>query len=99
MLSLVPLAAGLCAPGTTALQRSPRPLCARLRPVLPAPRMAAPDEEEAAPRTGKSEVFGEMSEEAQARPPCGSWTSALRLSLSLTLSLHPEQAAVLQQLA
>ena len=76
MLSLVPLAAGLCAPGTTALQRSPRPLCARLRPVLPAPRMAAPDEEEAAPRTGKSEVFGEMSAEAQARPSCSSWLAS-----------------------
>ena len=71
MLALVPLAAGLCAPvsSTTALQRSPRPLCARLRPALQAsaPRMAASEEEEeAAPRTGKSEVFGEMSEEAQA---------------------------------
>ena len=70
MLALAPLAAGLCAPGTstTALQRSPRPLCARLRPALQAsaPRMAAAEEEEAAPRTGKSEVFGEMSEEAQA---------------------------------
>ena len=73
MLALAPLAAGLCAPGsTTALQRSPRPLCARLRPALyaSAPRMMAAseeeEEEEAAPRTGKSEVFGEMSEEAQA---------------------------------
>ena len=71
MLALAPLAAGLCAPvsSTTALQRSPRPPCARLRPALQAsaPRMAAAEEEEeAAPRTGKSEVFGEMSEEAQA---------------------------------
>ena len=71
MLTLAPMVAGLCVPGTTALQRSPRPLCARLRPVLPAPRMAAPDEEEAAPRTGKSEVFGEMSAEVQAAFPAG----------------------------
>ena len=68
MLALAPLAAGLCTPGATARPRSPRPLCARpLSQVLPAPRMVASEDEEAAvPRTGKSEVFGEMSAEAQA---------------------------------
>ena len=79
MLALA-LALGLCSPGFIGLQRSPsvhgcgrccrasaQTLRARLRPMLPAPRMAAPDEEEeAAPRTGKSEVFGEMSAEEQA---------------------------------
>ena len=65
MLALAPLAAGLCTPGATA---RPRPLCARpLSQALPAPRMVASEDEEAAvPRTGKSEVFGEMSAEAQA---------------------------------
>ena len=78
MLALA-LALGLCTPGVMGLQRSPsvhgcgrgcrasaQTVRARLRPMLPAPRMAAPDEEEAAPRTGKSEVFGEMGAEEQA---------------------------------
>ena len=78
MLALT-LAMGLCTRGAIGLQRSlsvhgrglcfrasAQTLCARLRPMLPAPRMAAPDEEEAAPRTGKSEVFGEMGAEEQA---------------------------------
>ena len=78
MLALT-LALGLCTRGVMGLQRSPsvhgcgrccrasaQTLRARLRPMLPAPRMAAPDDEEAAPRTGKSEVFGEMGAEEQA---------------------------------
>ena len=81
MLALAPLAAGLCAPGTTALQRSPR-----LRPVLPAPRMAASDEEEAAPRTGKSEVFGEMSAEAQAAFPAAAGLISAHAAPQPTLS-------------
>jgi hypothetical protein len=76
---LLTLAIGLCTRGAIRLPRSPsvhgfgrfhrasaQTLCARLRPMLPAPRMAAPDEEEAAPRTGKSEVFGDMGAEEQA---------------------------------
>eukprot|EP00964_Phaeocystis_antarctica_P046172 scaffold26643_cov66-Phaeocystis_antarctica.AAC.1 len=99
MLTLAPMVAGLCVPGTTALQRSPRPLCARLRPVLPAPRMAAPDEEEAAPRTGKSEVFGEMSAEVQAAFPAGLPLLMLPLSRPLAhLSTSLPAAAFLQQL-